>query len=66
LPRSASDRDQIVYSTLRSQSIKNKIDRDHEPNSWARDNLRHCMPCQPLQNRVSVRVTATSQRLLLL
>ena len=33
LPQSASDRDQIVYSILRSQSIKNKTDRDHEPNS---------------------------------
>jgi len=33
LPQSASDRDQIVYSTLRSQSIKNKTDRNHEPNS---------------------------------
>jgi len=28
LPRSGSDRDQIVYSTLRSQSIKNKTDRE--------------------------------------
>ena len=33
LPRSPSDRDQIVYSTLRSQSMKNKTDPDHEPNS---------------------------------
>jgi len=33
LPRSASDRDQIVYSTVRSQSITSKTDRDHEANS---------------------------------
>jgi len=33
LPRSASDRDQIFYSTLRSQSIKNKTNHDHEPSS---------------------------------
>jgi len=32
LPRSASDRDQIVDTTLRSQSIKKKTDRDHQPN----------------------------------
>jgi len=43
-----------VYSTLRSQSIKNKTDRDHEPNSWARDNLRHCMPCQPLHSCIGL------------
>ena len=30
LPRSASDRDQIVYSTVRSESITSKTDRDHE------------------------------------
>jgi len=33
LASSSCDRDQIVYSTLRLQSIKNKTDRDHEPNS---------------------------------
>jgi len=33
LPRSASDRDQIIYSTVRSESITSKTDRDHEANS---------------------------------
>jgi len=33
LPQSAFDRDQIVYCTVRSESIKNKTDRDHEANS---------------------------------
>jgi len=33
LPRSASDRDQIVYSTVRSESITSKTDHDHEANS---------------------------------
>jgi len=33
LPRLASDRDQIVYSTVQSESITRKTDRDHEANS---------------------------------
>jgi len=33
LLQSASNQDQIVDYTLRSQSIKNKTDRDREPNS---------------------------------
>ena len=54
LPRSASDHSQIVYSTLRSQSIKNKTDCDCEPNSYVVDNLHHCMPCQPLHSHVGL------------
>jgi len=54
LPRSASDSDQTIYSTMRSESIKSKTDRDHEPNSLATDNLCHCMPCQPPHNCVGL------------
>jgi len=39
LPRSASDRNQIIDYTLRS--IKNRTDQDKEPNSLGRDNLCH-------------------------
>jgi len=40
--------------TVRSESIKSKTDRDREPNSLARDNLCHCMPCQSPHNRVGL------------
>jgi len=38
--------DQIVGYTLRSQSIRTKVDCDRQPTSLARDNLRHS--AQPL------------------
>ena len=55
LPQSASDRNQIIDYTLQSKSVKNRTDRDHEPNSLARYNLRHSV-----QLRWTIRVSTVT------